>query len=186
MGMGVAVTVAAGAVVVGVSLGASAGSGDSLTVQVKADLTEAIAALAKIGFRSTPSTSPSSGTACAASATGEVRQFLMRYPCKEYASTTLMARRQGATAQVVISWVVMPTLTLAEHYKTKADAPQLGNPPGEPLAFNGLCYASGQNGATVWTEQVQPTGHVNTDREVLQAAAPRKLTLSYLQQHCRA
>jgi len=156
-------------------------------VQVKADLTQAIAALAGLGFhsaRGVNSSNPSYGTDCARSATGEVGQFLTRHPCKEYASATLTSRRQGTTAQVAMSWVVMPTATLASQYKAKADAPQQGNPPGEPPAFNGLCYASGQNGATVWTAQVQPTGHVNADREILQAAAPSRLTQSYLQQHC--
>jgi hypothetical protein len=154
-------------------------------VQVKADLTQAIAALAKLGFPSTRSINSSYGTDCEKTASGGVKQFLTRHPCKEYASAILTARRQGTTARVAISWVVMPTANLAEQYEAKANVYGQGNPPGEPpMTFNGHCYASHQNDATVWAEQVQPTGHVNADREILQAAAPAKLTLDYLHKHC--
>ena len=80
----------------------------------------------------------------------------------------------------------MPTVALAAQYKGEADAPLNGNPPGESLAFNGLCYASGQNGATVWTEQVQSAGplSIDVDRQILQDAAPGKLTAGYVLQHC--
>ncbi len=79
----------------------------------------------------------------------------------------------------------MPTAALASQYKATADAPHTGNPPGE-RGFSGLCYASGQTGATVWTEQVRATEHmpVEIEREILQATAPRKPSAGYLQQHC--
>jgi hypothetical protein len=153
---------------------------------VKADLTHAVAALIALGYRSVvPQPSPSRD--CAGSATGNVRQLLTRHPCKEYASTTLTAYRHGGSAQIAISWVVMPTAALAEQYKAEADTPGQGNPPEQSPNYNGLCYASGQDGATVWTEQLQPTGHltVSADQKLLQAAAPAKhLTAVYLQQHC--
>lgn len=192
-GLGVGVVVA-GAITIGAltltgSLGGSAAGGrNSLTVQVKADLNQVVAALAALGFhseRSTGAPSPSYATNCAKAATGGVKQFLTRYPCKEYTTANLTARRQGATAQVAITWLVMPTPAQAGQYKAEADTPGQGNPPGES-AFNGRCYASGQDGATVWTEQVEPTGNlpVNTDRQILQAGAPGKLAPGYLQQHC--
>jgi len=189
VGITITAAITFGAVTIIGSLGGSGGA-DRLSVQVKADLNHAVAVLAALGFRSTRSTSPSTpsprnGTDCAASATGAVRQFLARHPCKEWASATLTARKQGAAAPVAITWVVMPTVALAGQYKARVDTFGQGNPPGESL-FDGLCYASGQDGATVWTEQVQP-GHlsVNADREILQAAAPRELPRGYLQQHCR-
>jgi hypothetical protein len=177
-----------GAVSVSASLSGSSGSGDTLTVQVKADLIQVAAALARLGFQNTPtvnSITPSYATDCAANATGEVRQFLTRHPCKEYASGILMVRKQGTATRVTISWVVMPSVTLAKQYKARADTYGQGNPPGQPPAyFPGQCYASGQNGATVWAEQVQPTGNLNADQEILQAAAPSKLSPDYLRQHC--
>lgn len=186
-GLAIGLTVAAtiGFFTITGSLGGSASGGsDGLSVQVNADLRQAVALLTALGFRGTPN--PSYGAGCAGSATGGVGQFLARHPCKEYASATLTARKQGATAQVVISWVVMPDASLAGQYKAEADAPLNGNPPGESLGFDGRCYASGQDGATVWTEQVQPTGplSVSAERQILQAAAPGKLTPGYLQQHC--
>jgi hypothetical protein len=192
LAVGVTVAVTIGFVAISGSFGGSAaGSAGNLSVQVKADLNEAVASLATLGFRGTRSAnsgmpSPSYGRACAASATGGVRQFLARHLCKEYASAMLTALRQGASAQVAISWVLMPTVALAAQYKAEADAPLSGNPPGESLAFSGLCYASGQNGATVWTEQVEPIGplRINVERQILQAAAPGKLAAGYLRQHC--
>jgi hypothetical protein len=157
-------------------------------VQVKADISQAIAGLAQLGFhslRSVSSSNPSYHTDCAQSATGGVRQFLTRYHCKEYTNDTLTARKQGTTAKVSITWVEMPTSTLAERYKTIVDKFGQGNPPGEPPSFSGFCYASGQNGPIVWAEQVQPTGNLNADREILQASAPKNLATGYLQEHCR-
>ncbi len=182
------VTATVGVVAVTAVLTGGSGPGNhrSLSVEVKADLSHAIVALIALGYRSViPQPSPSRD--CAASATGNVRQFLTRHSCKEYASTTLTAYKQEGGAQVAISWVVMPTTALAEQYKTEADTPGQGNPPEQSPNYNGLCYASGQDGATVWTEQLQPTGHltVSADRKILQAAAPVKhLTTAYMQQHC--
>jgi hypothetical protein len=79
----------------------------------------------------------------------------------------------------------MGTATQARRYKVKVDVYGTGNPPGvSPLDFNGRCYTSRQRETTVLTVEVQPTGNVNVDREILQAAARRKLSRSYLKQHC--
>lgn len=188
----IAITATVVAVVAGVtinaSVGGSAGSGDSLTVQVKLDLNYIIAALAKLGFHSTHvtnSSSPNYGKDCAESATGAVREFLFKYPCKEYASAITTVRKGDTATHVVITRVTMSTPGLANKYESNADASGSGNPPGEPRAyFNGYCYASGRNGATVWTEQVQSTGNRGADQEILQAAALTKLTPRYLGVHC--
>ncbi len=151
-------------------------------------MNQAIAELAKLGFRiieSVDSSSASDSKACTRDSSGDVRQFLEQHPCKEYAVARMTVLRQGTTTQLVISWVVMPTPSLAEKYQEKADKSGKGNPPGQPRAvFNGNCYASSRNGATVWAEQVKPTGNLNADRAILQAAAPTKLPQSYLKVHC--
>lgn len=186
-GLAVAATVTA-AITIGfvtVTLSTGSGPGDGgVSVQVDANLNQAVAGLLTLRFAGVR-LGPSYATDCAGSATGEVSQFLVRHPCKQYASTTLKVHRPGTAAQAVVSWVVMPTAALASQYKATADAPHTGNPPGE-RGFSGLCYASGQTGTTVWTEQVKPTGKmpVETEREILQATAPRKLSAGYLQQHC--
>jgi hypothetical protein len=140
-------------------------------------------ALSALGFRDTAHSINYSGTDCAAAATNEVRQFFIRHPCKEYASAIVTNSSQGITTKVAISWVTMPAPSLASQYKALTDTFGTGNPPGQPLTFDGRCYASGQNGTTVWAEQVEPTGQVYADRKILQAAAPVTLTSGDLQ-HC--
>jgi hypothetical protein len=194
-GRGVTLTVTAaamimiGALTVTALFGGSSNGRNDLTVQVKVELNNALSALASLGFRivrspNSTASGPSYRTDCSRNATGEVRQFLTRHPCKQYASATRTLAQRGATAQVAFSWVEMPTATLAGQYRITVDAYGTGNPPGVSLAFNGRCYASSQQRATVWTVEVQPTGHVNVDREILQAAARRKLSSNYLRQHC--
>jgi hypothetical protein len=183
----VAITI--GAFTVTTVFGGSSSGDEHLSVQVNADLNKALAGLTAIGFRHTlnldPDTSgPSYRADCAQGATGEVKQFLTRHPCKQYAIATRTITRRRTTALVAFSWVEMPTIALAGQYKTTVDTQNTGNPPGVSLAFNGLCYASGQSGLVVWSVQVQPTGHVNADREILQAATLGKLSSSYLRQHC--
>ena len=184
----VAMAAAVGAVTLTASLTASGKSGSSLNVQVKADLTQSVAALAKLGFNgraSTTSNTSGDATACTKSATKEVQKFLMRHPCKEFATVTLTAVKDRASTQVVISWVVMPTTALANLYKQLADQLGEGNPPGQSAAFTGLCYASAQDGITVWAEQVKPTGDRIIDRQILQKTAPSPLSGNYVQKHCR-
>jgi hypothetical protein len=181
-------TVTALATIGGITFEATAGGatgGTSLTVQVRLEVTDAVKALEALGFAGVVAPTPAPSTNCAASATGAVSQFLGRHPCKEYTSTRFTVHRQGAAARIVISWVMMPTTSLASRYKATADTPSTGNPPGGQ-GFNGHCYASGQNGAKVWTEQVRPIGQlaVTTERQLLQAAAPAKLSTSYRRRHC--
>lgn len=183
-------TIAIGAITVTATVGSGAKRDRTLSVQVKANLNQIATDLATLGFRAirsiTPAPEPSYSTNCAGSATGGVRQFLTRHPCKEYATATLITHKRGNKAKVAITWVVMPTKALARQYKHQAGKPGGGNPPGQPPAFNGLCYASGQNGPTVWAEQVQTTGplSLHAKRKILQSAALRKLSREYLQVHC--
>ena len=164
--------------------GASSG-GSTLTVQAKADVTRVVTALSALGFRDAAHSISYNGTDCKTAATNEVRQFFIRHPCKEYASAIVTNSSHGITTKVAISWVTMPTPSLASQYKALADTFGTGNPPGQPLTFDGHCYASGQDGTTVWAEQVEPTGQVYADRKILQAAAPVTLSSSELQRCIR-
>lgn len=171
------------------SSGGSSAGRNSLSVQVKVDLDKALGALASRGFHRAQSPNASTwgprySTNCAQNATGAVAQFLTRHPCKQYASATRTVSQPGDNAQVGFSWVEMPSATLADQYKSVVDTYGTGNPPGLSPALDGHCYASGLQGAKVWTVEVQPTGKVNIDRKVLQAAVWEQLTPSYLRQHC--
>jgi hypothetical protein len=163
--------------------------GSDLSVQVKVDLNKTIEALSSLGFGgrqiSTSGTSDSSyRTDCAERASGLVRQFLTHHPCKLYAAQAWTITRQDATTQVAFSWVEMPTTSLASQYKVEVDTYSTGNPPGVSPAFNGRCYASDQQGSTVWAVEVHPTGNVKVDRALLQAAARKSFSPDYLRKHC--
>jgi hypothetical protein len=177
-----------GLAVTGTFNASSTGSSD-LSVQVKVDLNKAIDALSSLGFGggriSTSGTAGSSyRTDCADRATGLVQQFLTRHHCERYAAQTWTITRQDATTQVAFSWVEMLTASLASQYKVEVDTYSTGNPPGVSPAFNGLCYASDQQGSAVWTVEVRPTGNVKVDRGILQAAVQKSLSPGYLRKHC--
>jgi hypothetical protein len=162
-------------------------NGGNLSVQVNADLGKAIDALLalKFGGRSNSGTSLANyRTDCSESATDQVKKFLARYPCKQYAAEVWTIYGQGVTTQVAFSWVEMPAVSLAGQYKVVVDEYHTGNPPGVSSAFDGKCYTSGQQSSTVWAVEVQPTGNMKVDQEILQAAAHRNLPADYLQQHC--
>lgn len=185
----VTVTGTVGGLAVTGNFSASASGSNNLSLKVSIDLNKAVASLSSLGVVGRQiSSSGISGanhpTDCAQSATGQVRQFLTRYPCKQYAASIWTIARQSATTQVVFSWVEMPTTPLAGQYKTVVDTFHTGNPPGAPTTFNGRCYASGQQDSIVWAVEVRPTGNLNNDQKILQAAAQRKLSPGYLKQHC--
>jgi hypothetical protein len=169
----------------------SADASSSLSVQTNLDLNKTLSALEGLGYggkllSSVGTSGASDSTNCADGATGQVRQFLTHYPCEQYAADTYTMTRQGYTTDVVFAWLEMPTTSLASHYKAVVDTYNTGNPPGVSSAFNGLCYASGQQGATVWTVWIRPTGDLNADRSALQAAAQEDLSSAYLARHCVA
>jgi hypothetical protein len=160
-----------------------------LSVQATVDLNDAISALKGLGFGGKVdagvgapySNDPAN---CAESATGQVKEFLTHYPCIGYAADTWTITRQNSSTYVVFAWTEMPITPLADRYKSLVDKFGSGNPPGVSPYFNGLCYASGQQGATVWTVEVQPTGNPSVDHTILQAAAPQELPMGYLAKHC--
>lgn len=178
------VTITAGAVTLTVTRDGSAG--DSVSAQANIDLKKAVADLGELGFAGNV---PRSGTSdssqnCSQSSTGDVKQFLIENPCKEYAVTLAKIHKQGIVTQAVISWVVMTTPGLAVQYKNLVDERYKGNPPGQSADFNGLCYASGKDNDATWVAQVQPTGRIAMDQQILQAIAPAKLSTNYLGIHC--
>jgi hypothetical protein len=182
-------TLAIGPFVLNAVFGGSSANGESLSVQVKTDLKNAVIALTAIGFHDARGPDsrilgPSYNTDCAESATGMVKQFLMQHPCEQYAIASRTITKRDTATLVAFGWVEMPTVSLGSQYKAIVDEYDTGNPPGMSLAFDGLCYASGQSGTIVWTVQVEPTGHVNADRQILQAAMQGTLAPSYLREHC--
>jgi hypothetical protein len=183
-----AVAITAGTATFTLTRGNSSDASDSVSVQFNLDSKQIVAALQELGFAGTVRRIGASGSSldCSQSATGDVRQFLARNPCKEYAATLAQLSRQGIATQAVISWVVMANPGLAMQYKNLADERHEGNPPGQPISFNGLCYASGQNDDTVWVAQVQPSGHAAVDAQILQAVTPVTLSATYLRIHCVA
>jgi hypothetical protein len=164
-----------------------------LSVQASVDVNKVLASLSELGFggkilssAGTSGVSDGNPSNCADSASGQVKAFLTRYPCELYAAETWSAARQGYATDVAFSWVEMPSTDLANRYKALVDKFNTGNPPGVSLTFNGRCYASGQQGATVWTVEIKPTGNVNVDQTILQAAAQENLPATYLGKHCDA
>lgn len=185
----VAITGTIGGLAVTGNLGASSGASSHLSAQVNVDLTSTITTLSSLGFGgkeiSSSGTSGSSRhTDCAESSTGLVREFFTHHPCERYTAETWTITRQGTTALVAFSWVEMTTASLASQYKVEVDAYGTGNPPGVSPAFNGYCYASDQQGLTVWTVEVQPTGNAKADQGILQDAVKGDLSQNYLQKHC--
>jgi hypothetical protein len=177
------VAITAGAVTFTVTRGSSASASDSFSVQINIDLKKVVADLGELGFTGEGHTSGSPQN-CSQNSTKDVKLFLAKNPCKEYAVTLVKVHKKGIPAQAVITWVVMPTPSLTSQYKKLVDKRYEGNPPGQPANFNGTCYASGLDGDAAWVAQVQPTGHIVVDRQILQAIAPMKLSTSYLGIHC--
>lgn len=184
IGVTATIVVGAGAATISVAnSGNSTGASNSIRVQANINLSQAIAELSKLGFAGSDSVRQTD-TKCAQNASGDVRKFLTLHPCKEYAIASIKMHKQDVSTAAAVSWVVMPSIALANRYKAIVDRRHSGNPPGESAAFNGLCYASGQSVETVWVDQVRPTGHPAVDRQILQAVAPVRLPASYLKMHC--
>lgn len=190
--MAVAITAAVAITVGGVTFtltrGGSAGASDSISIQANLNLQQVVALLPKLGFAGDiPEKAVSdSSQNCGPNSTGYVKQFFTKNPCEEYAVTLIQLHKQGIATQAVITWVVMSTSSLTLQYKNLVDARYKGNPPGQATNFDGLCYASGQSEDAAWVAQVQPTGQVATDRQILQAVSPGKLSTDYLEMHCIA
>jgi len=189
LGVAVTITGTVGGLAITGNFGASSSTSSHLSAQVNVDLKGTIATLSSLGFGgreiSSSGTSGSSRhTDCAEGSTGLVRKFFTQHPCEQYTVETWTITRQGTTALVAFSWVEMATASLARQYKVEVDAYGTGNPPGVSPAFNGYCYASDQQGLTVWTVEVQPTGNKKTDQGILRDAVKGDLSEDYIQQHC--
>ena len=185
----VTVTGTLGGLAVTGNFSSSPSASSYLSAQVNVDLNGTIATLASLGFggRETSSSgtaASSHSTNCSESATGLVKKFFTSHPCEQYTAETWTIKRQGVSALVAFSWVEMATTSLANQYKVVVDAYGTGNPPGVAASFDGSCYASDQQGATVWAVEVQRTGNKRIDRGILQDAVKGDLSQDYLKKHC--
>jgi hypothetical protein len=181
-----AAVVTAGAVTLTLTGGGSAGASDNISVQTTVNFNQVMTELPKLGFAGvvTQNATSDSSQNCSQASTGEVQEFFANNPCKEFAVTVAKLHNEQIATQAVITWVVMPTVALTLKYKNLVDLRYTGNPPGQSTNFDGLCYASGVNGNSAWAAQVQPTGHIFVDQQILQAVVPVKLSASYLADHC--
>jgi len=109
---------------------------------------------------------------CASHSYGKVQDFFRSNPCKWLARAYIVVREHNqGLALVAISWVDMPTLSLAMEYKHMVDAPGTGNitelsresGPYRNVIFNGNDYLSGIIGTAVWNVQVQPIDSASAD-----------------------
>lgn len=104
-------------------------------------------------------------TDCAAHSYGKVHYFFMLHPCNLLSRAAFILRDKHQDAILVaISWVSMPSATLAKQYKTLVDTWRTGNVtelsreigPYKNVRFTGKNYTSGRDGETVWNAQGQP------------------------------
>jgi hypothetical protein len=109
---------------------------------------------------------------CASHSYGKVQDFFRSNPCKWLARAYIVVREHNqGLALVAISWVDMPTLSLAMKYKHMVDAPGTGNITElsresgayRNVIFNGNDYLSGIIGTSVWNVQVQPIDSAPAD-----------------------
>jgi hypothetical protein len=152
------------------TFGASSSGSSDLSVKVNVDLNKTISELSSLGYgerQVATSGTTTRRTECPGSSTRQVRKFLIRNHCEQYQAQTWVITRRGATARVALSWVEMRTASLARKYKGVVDTYGSGNPPGVSSAFDGRCYASAQRGSTIQTVEVQATGKVDADRDIL-------------------
>ena len=112
---------------------------------------------------------PSFDNNCVTHSYGKVQSFFQLHPCRWLARAYAVIREYKQDPMLVaISWVDMPTSSLAEQYKSLVDKPGTGNitelsretGPYQKVVFNGNYYLSGVIGTAVWNVQVQPIGSV--------------------------
>jgi len=187
--LAVSVAGTVGGFAVSSTLNASSAGSSELSIEVKVDLKQTISALESLGFggrQAAASGTIGSGqrTECAGRSTGQVRKFLTHHHCEQSQAQTWVINRRGVPARVALSWVEMPTVSLARRYEAVVDTYGTGNPPGVSSAFDGRCYASGLQGSTVEAVEVQATGNAKADQYILKSAAPWSIAPDYLQNHC--
>jgi len=182
----VAATIAIGGVSIGLKVSSSSGgtsSGSSSvdgegqpsvrvsTGDVQASLKRTTVTLSASGYGGYYLV-PEFDSNCASHSYGKVQDFFRSNPCKWLARAYIVLREHNqGLALVAISWVDMPTLSLAMEYKHMVDAPGTGNitelsresGPYRNVIFNGNDYLSGIIGTAVWNVQVQPIDSASAD-----------------------
>ncbi|MDN3356725.1 hypothetical protein [Actinomadura sp. DC4] len=133
---------------------------------------QAIPAVAEAGFRRSETTLAAAGyrtvlakkldTECAANSYGRVRAFFRRHPCDWLARAYLQIGESEIL--VAISWVGMPSASLAGEYKHLIDTPGAGGVTElsravklyRYLDYASSAHTSGNGGTAVWNVQVRP------------------------------
>jgi hypothetical protein len=136
---------------------------------VDASFSHAEAALSVSGFGSPMRTA--FDTNCASNSYGQVQTFLQSNPCKWLARAYVAIPETTQDGVLVaFSWVDMPTLLLAEEYKSLVDKQGTGNitelsreyAPYKDVAYSGNYYLSGIAGTAVWNVEFQPVGPISS------------------------
>jgi len=140
---------------------------DGSTLNVQTNFNQAAAAL--VASRFAGYIARAFDDNCAAHSYGEVQDFFRSNPCKWLARAYIVLNQNKQDSVLVaISWVDMPTSSLALEYKHLVDTPGTGNitelsresGPYRNVVFTGNNYLSGIIGTAVWNVQVQPVGSV--------------------------
>lgn len=185
----ISVTVIVGGVTLGLKISSSAGattegpatrgSGEHLSVtaeSAQASIKRTTVALSASGYGGY--LAPEADDNCASHSYGQVQLFFRSNPCRWLVRSYIVVRiNKQDLALVAISWVDMPTSSMAEKYKHLVDTPGTGNitelsrdsGPYKDIQFTGKYYLSGIVGTAVWNVQVQPVGAVATNvlKEIL-------------------
>ena len=106
---------------------------------------------------------------CSSHSYGKIQSFFRSHPCRWLARAYIVLNVPKQDAMLIaISWVDMPTSSLAEQYKHLMDKPgtgsvtELSRETGsyQNIAFTENYHLSGIIGTIVWNVQVQPIGSV--------------------------
>jgi len=142
---------------------------DGSTLNVQTNFKQATVALSASGFGGY--IVPAFDKNCASRSYGQVQNFFRSNPCKWLARAYIVVRQNKQDVVLVaISWVDMPTPSLAMDYKHLVDTQGTGNitelsresGPYRNVVFTGNNYLSGIIGTAVWNVQVQPIGSTPT------------------------
>lgn len=154
----------------------------TLNAQVTLDLNVTKAALIASGYGVDAQASPAKN--CAIDSYGAIHSFFVAHSCVWLARISLAVKKgSNPLILVAISWVDMPSTSLAIRYRRLVDMPDTGNVtelsrqigPYKQVRYSGLLYESGRYGTEVWNAEVQPTGAVSPTavRTILRAARQR-------------
>jgi hypothetical protein len=135
-------------------------SASAVPAEVRAAVKRTRAVLVAAGY--TADLTMRTGTGCAAHSYGRMREFFQSNPCQWLARAYL--RVGYSEFLVAVSWVGMPDVASADHYRSLVDTPGSGNVTElsrETTLYRKITYAggphmSGTNGTAVWNVQVKP------------------------------